>query len=50
MELKKLGSYLMEQVGAFTVNLNMHQLEQVKLGLRLIKELKFYMLMEQIFK
>jgi hypothetical protein len=36
--------------GAFTVNLNMHQLEQDKLGLRLIKELKFYMLMEQIFK
>jgi hypothetical protein len=50
MELKKLGLYQMELPVHLQFNLNMHQLDQDKLGLRQIKELKFYMLMVQIFK
>jgi hypothetical protein len=50
MELKKLGLYQMEQQVHLQLHLNMQELEQDKLGLQLIKELKFYMLMDQIFK
>jgi len=50
MELKKLGLYLMEQQVHLQFSLNMHQLEQDKLGQQQIKELKFYIPMDLIFK